>query len=72
MSPLVSIKGPVWAQVLYGDIGRRSWSDLDLLVDEDQAVLAREVLLAGGFTDSGPFNERMLPASSWGERVRLR
>jgi hypothetical protein len=53
------IKGPLWAQCLYGDITLRSWSDLDLLVVHDQVAAAREVLLADGFVDSNPFNVRI-------------
>ncbi len=57
----MAIKGPVWAQSLYGDIARRSWTDLDLLVGADQVALAREALLSQGFADCGSFNQRMLP-----------
>jgi len=52
-------KGPLWAELLYGDITLRSSSDLDLLVAYDQVAAAREALLHGGFADATAFNARI-------------
>ena len=46
------IKGPIWAQRLYGDVALRNWSDLDLLVRPDNVADARSLLLANGFSES--------------------
>jgi hypothetical protein len=53
------IKGPLWAERLYGDLSLRSWCDLDLLVRHEQVPAAREVLLGSGFLDANPFNDRI-------------
>lgn len=53
-------KGPAWGERFYGDLTLRAWSDLDLLVAHAQMARAREVVLANGFTDSSPFNERIM------------
>ncbi len=53
------IKGPAWAQSLYGDIAMRTWSDLDLLLVHDDVTAARKHLIAEGFVDANPFNERI-------------
>lgn len=62
-------KGPAWAERLYGDVTLRSYVDLDLLVRHEQAVLAREVLLANALADDNRFNERILKQRrrGWGE-----
>jgi hypothetical protein len=61
-------KGPAWAQRLYGDISLRSWVDFDLLVPHAQVPLARDVLLASGFTEPHPHNQRILRQKSRGWR----
>lgn len=45
----VPFKGPVQAEVLYGDIGVRYFTDLDILVRPEDAVKARDVLVENGF-----------------------
>lgn len=46
---IVSFKGPVQAQLLYNDPGLRSFSDLDVLVKKEDAVKARDLLIAHEF-----------------------
>jgi hypothetical protein len=53
-------KGPVWAQRLYGDVTRRTWADLDLLVAWPQMEEARTALLGLGFVDLTPFGARLI------------
>ena len=67
---VVPVKGPVWAQLLYGDVTLRSWADLDLLVAHGQAAKAREVLLGGGLSDCSRWNERMV-RSRWGDTGQI-
>jgi hypothetical protein len=50
------IKGPAWAQSLYGDIAMRVCADLDVLVPYDQVLAAREVVLANGYSDAAGYN----------------
>jgi hypothetical protein len=45
----VPFKGPVQAEAVYGDIGARSFVDLDILVRQADAVAARDVLIQNGF-----------------------
>ena len=47
----IAVKGPVWAELLYGDLSARTWSDLDLLVGYKQVDDARALLLKKGFED---------------------
>jgi hypothetical protein len=47
--PTVPFKGPVQAQLLYGDLGLRSFSDLDILVKKKDAVKTRDLLITQGF-----------------------
>src|SRR6056297_2612715 len=47
--PAVPFKGPVLAQILYGDTVMRPSGDLDVLVPQALAGRAREVLLAAGY-----------------------
>ena len=54
------IKGPAWAERLYGDVTLRTWVDLDLIVSYGQARAARTALLALGFSDSSGHHERLL------------
>src|SRR5262249_26759012 len=45
----VPYKGPVLAQALYGDVGLREFTDLDILVRRDDVLKARALLEAEGF-----------------------
>jgi hypothetical protein len=54
------IKGPAWAERLYGDVTLRNWVDLDLIVSYEQVGAARTALLALGFIDSSGYHERLL------------
>ena len=66
----MAVKGPVWAELLYGDLTSRTWSDLDLLVGRGQVARAREVLQEMGFEDCGPFGERAM-RSRWGDTGQI-
>jgi hypothetical protein len=66
----VAVKGPVWAELLYGDLTSRTWSDLDLLVGRGQVARAREALQEMGFEDCGPFGERAM-RSRWGDTGQI-
>jgi len=46
----VPFKGPLLAQYVYGDIGLRPFSDLDVLVNQNDAVCAWGILLENGFS----------------------
>ncbi len=63
------LKGPAWAERLYGDVTLRTWEDLDILVSHNQVQQAREALLAEGFIDAGPFNVRLASRETggWGQ-----
>jgi hypothetical protein len=54
------IKGPAWAERLYGDVTLRNWVDLDLILRYDDVAAARAALLEQGFLDSSPYAERLL------------
>ncbi len=45
----VPFKGPLLAQDVYGDIGLRPFSDLDILVSKNNAFVAWQILLEDGF-----------------------
>ncbi|MBB6646613.1 nucleotidyltransferase domain-containing protein [Halobellus ruber] len=45
----IPYKGPILAQVAYGDIGRRRFGDLDFLVAEEDVLRARTVLQERGY-----------------------
>jgi hypothetical protein len=66
----MAAKGPVWAELLYGDLTTRAWSDLDLLVERGQVAHAREVLGEMGFQDCSPFNEQATRAR-WGDTGQI-
>jgi len=42
-------KGPVQAEMIYNDIGARIFSDLDILVQKENVVQARDLILSQGF-----------------------
>ena len=56
----IPYKGPALAERLYGDVTMRWSADLDLIVRHEQALLARQVLLASGLQDGSPFNARVI------------
>ncbi len=45
----VPFKGPVQAETLYGDIGVRSFTDIDILIQKEDAVKARDLLIENDF-----------------------
>jgi hypothetical protein len=47
--PVLPVKGPVVAHFLYGDLGLRSFRDLDLLVRTHQLAPAHDLLIAEGY-----------------------
>jgi hypothetical protein len=56
----VPYKGPVLAQVAYGDLGLRSFGDLDVLLDEDRLEDAIAVLEADGYAAGWPWTSGQL------------
>ncbi|ANF95854.1 nucleotidyltransferase family protein [Paenibacillus bovis] len=48
--PALQLKGPVLAQLLYGDLSRRTSKDLDVLVPMDRIEAAEQTLLELGYT----------------------
>lgn len=46
----ISFKGPALSQAAYADINLRSFSDLDVLVAEEDAFKARNLLIANGYS----------------------
>ncbi len=54
----IPFKGPVLAQEIYGDIGLRPISDLDILVSKKDAVVAWEILLKDRFLPLLEINDR--------------
>jgi hypothetical protein len=66
----LSVKGPAWAELLYGDLSLRTWSDLDLLVEPQQAAEAREVLQQMGFEDCSPLSRQSM-RSRWGDTGQI-
>ncbi len=63
--PTIPYKGPVLAQTAYGDIGLRSFSDLDLLISPDDFARAKAALAEIGYQPS----QQVAPAV---ERLFLR
>jgi putative nucleotidyltransferase-like protein len=47
--PAIPLKGVTLAEALYGDAGSRVSVDIDLLIPRDQAIRARQLLLAQGY-----------------------
>ena len=54
----VPFKGPALAEVAYGDIALRTFSDLDILVRERDILNVKELLIAGGFHPWHAFTKR--------------
>ncbi len=46
--PVIPFKGPVMAQVVYGDVAMRQFADIDILVSSRDAVSAIELLVSQG------------------------
>jgi len=51
----IPVKGPVLAAVAYGDLNRRTFGDLDVLVPAGDAVAAGEILRADGYVPDDAF-----------------
>ena len=47
--PVMTIKGPVMAKLLYGNIAMREFLDLDLLVDHEHIHIAKDLLITNGY-----------------------
>jgi hypothetical protein len=66
--PALAIKGPVSAMLCYGDIGLRSYSDLDLVVDAADVAAATACLEARGYAPpfalAPPWRDRLLRSDS--------
>ena len=62
--PAVPIKGPVWAEWLYGDVSMRDWTDLDIVVPFAAVPEVREMLLAAGLRDMATYDARLLRRES--------
>jgi hypothetical protein len=58
-------KGPVLAASIYGDISLRSFSDLDILVNKQDILSAKDLLLAEGYGERTPL-------TSGQEQARIR
>lgn len=46
---VVGLKGPVLSQLLYGDMARRTYNDLDILVYRHDVTQAMEILIGHGY-----------------------
>jgi len=49
--PHVPYKGPLLAETVYGNLGLRSFVDLDILVPREHVLRAKRLLLANGFSE---------------------
>lgn len=58
--PAMPFKGPVQAEYLYKDSGLRTFSDLDILVSRQDAVKARDLLVANDFVTDPHIPEKQL------------
>ena len=65
---VLPLKGPVLAQILYGDISQRHMRDLDLLVGETELQQALQVLQTLGYRRKFP--EKELSESQWRSYLR--
>ncbi|MCX5751424.1 MAG: nucleotidyltransferase family protein [Candidatus Saganbacteria bacterium] len=55
--PVLPLKGPVFAELVYGDMGLRPTSDIDVLVKDKDVEKARQILIKNGYTDQGGIPE---------------
>ena len=69
--PVIPFKGPVLTTSIYGNMALRQFSDLDLLVDQQNFLKAKDLLLDHGYHATTPWflNEaqRMSVMQGWGE-----
>jgi len=63
----VSFKGPVLAELAYGDVALREFSDLDILVHPDDWTRAEELLVARGYTRDVPLRPEQ---EAWFRRIQ--
>ncbi|MBD2594932.1 nucleotidyltransferase family protein [Nostoc spongiaeforme FACHB-130] len=56
--PVIPFKGPILATIAYGDISRRSFGDLDLLVHREDFINTKQVLINQGFEPYADSNEQ--------------
>lgn len=63
--PVVSFKGPVAAAAVYGDLQLRSFGDLDILVQTDDVLRARALLLDHEFGECRPLAAHFDQPPSW-------
>lgn len=52
--PVLTFKGPVLAMLAYGDLAMRAFSDIDLLVKQQDIGAARELLASAGYAREFP------------------
>ncbi|MBI5400031.1 nucleotidyltransferase family protein [Candidatus Saganbacteria bacterium] len=45
----IALKGPVWAELIYGNIALRHSSDIDFLVRENELIKTRDLLINSGW-----------------------
>ena len=57
----IPVKGPIFAVQLYGDTSQRHFSDLDLIVREEDFRKCHQVLSAAGFTPKFPVSIKQEP-----------
>jgi hypothetical protein len=57
--PVVALKGPVLAEIAYGDLTLREFADLDVLVAEDDWVRAAELLRELGYQPGWDIDSRL-------------
>lgn len=56
--PVIPFKGPILAAIAYGDISRRSFGDLDLLVHKEDFIKTKKILMDKGFEPYADSNEQ--------------
>ncbi|MBD2488701.1 nucleotidyltransferase family protein [Aulosira sp. FACHB-615] len=56
--PVIPFKGPILATTAYGDISRRSFGDLDLLVHREDFLRTKQILIDAGFEPYADSNEQ--------------
>ncbi|ALF54784.1 hypothetical protein ACX27_21260 [Nostoc piscinale CENA21] len=56
--PVIPFKGPILATIAYGDISRRSFGDLDLLVHRKDFLKTKQILINEGFEPYADSNEK--------------
>ncbi len=56
--PMLSFKGPILAQIAYGNLGLRQFLDLDILVPEADVVRASQLLVSLGYQPQFDLTER--------------